>query len=364
MPRRNDPPACFSLAIFRRSKVPQESKSTFIDSTNQPGVQHSSPLNRRAGSTISLVIPCYNEEGCLETLFEEIHKQIQLILEARPDLHFETIIIDDGSKDQTIRYAKELLHQSHDWTSGKIVSFSRNFGKESALMAGLHYCAGDACIIIDADLQDPPEVIPDMVTSWLDGYEIVSAVRSDRSNDNWVKRFTAESFYRIFLMLSKLDIQLNASDFRLLDRKVMTTILACEERVRFSKGFFAWAGFLRKEIYYRRLARAAGEGKWNQWKLWNYALDGIFSFSTAPLRIWSYVGLVVTVAAFIVGMTSVVRALLFGIETPGYTSLFAAVTLLGGLQLIGIGIIGEYLGRTYIESKRRPWFIVRDVFEI
>ncbi|WP_221630024.1 MULTISPECIES: glycosyltransferase family 2 protein [unclassified Synechococcus] len=340
-----------------------EIMSTFADRTSQAGIEHSMPQSSQQNPSISLVIPCFNEEDCLETLFKEIRKQARYTLESRPNLKFEIIIIDDGSKDQTVESAKRILIQSQDWASGKIICFSRNFGKESALLAGLHYCSGDACITIDADLQDPPEVFPDMIASWLDGYEIVSAVRSDRSNDNWIKRFTAKSFYRIFLSLSKLDIQLNASDFRLLDRKVVTAILACEERVRFSKGFFAWAGFRRKEIYYKRQERSAGKGKWNQWKLWNYALDGIFSFSTAPLRIWSYVGLIVTIAAFFVGMTSVVRALLFGIETPGYTSLFAAVTLLGGLQLIGIGIIGEYLGRTYMESKRRPWFIVSDIFE-
>ncbi|MCT0219096.1 glycosyltransferase family 2 protein [Synechococcus sp. CS-1329] len=340
-----------------------ESMSTSADRKGPAAAEQFTPQSSQPSPLISLVIPCFNEEGCLETLFEELHKQAQYVLKARSELSFEIIIIDDGSKDQTIESAKKLLIQSQDWASGKIICFSRNFGKESALLAGLHYCSGDACITIDADLQDPPEVIPDMISSWLEGHEIVSAVRSDRSNDHWIKRFTAESFYRIFLALSKLDIQLNASDFRLLDRKVVTAILACEERVRFSKGFFAWAGFRKKEVYYKRQMRSAGEGKWNQWKLWNYALDGIFSFSTAPLRIWSYVGFIVTIAAFIVGMTSVVRAILFGIETPGYASLFAAVTLLGGLQLIGIGIVGEYLGRTYMESKRRPWFIVRDIFE-
>jgi len=340
-----------------------ESMNTSADREGQARAKRLTPQSNQQNPSISLVIPCFNEEGCLGTLFEELRKQAQSVLKVKSELTFEIAIIDDGSKDQTIESAKNLLIQNQDWASGKIICFSRNFGKESALLAGLHYCSGNACITIDADLQDPPEMIPDMISSWLEGYEIVSAVRSDRSNDHWIKRFTAESFYRIFLALSKLDIQLNASDFRLLDRKVVTAILACEERVRFSKGFFAWAGFSKKEVYYTRPERSAGKGKWNQWKLWNYALDGIFSFSTAPLRIWSYVGLIVTIAAFIVGMTSVVRALLFGIETPGYASLFAAVTLLGGLQLIGIGIVGEYLGRTYIESKRRPWFIVRDIFE-
>ena len=228
-------------------------------------------------------------------------------------------------------------------------------------LAGLKHCGADACIILDADLQDPPSLIPTMVEAWLEGYQVVNAVRHDRSSDGLMKRLSSEGFYSLFLKLSKLQVQFNASDFRLIDRDAVQAILACEERVRFSKGFFAWIGYQQKNIYFKRPARSSGSTKWGSWKLWNYALDGIFNFSTAPLRIWSYLGLIVTCAAFIVGLSAVVRVIFFGIDVPGYASLFFAVTFLGGLQLIGIGVLGEYIGRSYLEAKRRPHYVIKTV---
>jgi hypothetical protein len=176
-----------------------------------------------------------------------------------------------------------------------------------------------------------------------------------------MKRLSSEGFYSLFLKLSKLQVQFNASDFRLLDRDAVEAILGCEERVRFSKGFFAWIGYQQKNIYFKRPARSSGTTKWGSWKLWNYALDGIFNFSTAPLRIWSYLGVIVTSAAFIVGLSAVVRVIFYGIDVPGYASLFFAVTFLGGLQLIGIGVLGEYVGRSYLEAKRRPHYVIKSV---
>ena len=203
-----------------------------------------------------------------------------------------------------------------------------------------------------------------MIDAWLDGHEVVNAVRNDRSSDSLMKRLSSEGFYSLFLRLSKLEVQFNASDFRLLDRTAIDAIIACKERVRFSKGFFAWVGFRQTNILFKRPARLSGSSKWGSWKLWNYALDGIFNFSTAPLRIWSYIGIAVTAASFLVGLTAVIRVIFYGIDVPGYASLFFAVTFLGGLQLIGIGILGEYVGRSYLETKRRPHYLIRRIARI
>lgn len=280
------------------------------------------------------------------------------------DLDFRLIIVDDGSTDQTVDIFDHLIRTSTDLAGGKIIQLSRNFGKEAAILAGLRHCAGAACIILDADLQDPPSLIPRMIKEWFQGHQVVNAVRSDRANDTYFKKVSSSAFYSVFLRLSKLKVEFNASDYRLLDRVAIDAILACEERIRFSKGFFAWVGFNQKNITFSRPHRKAGLTKWNQWKLWNYALDGIFSFSTAPLRIWSYIGIMVTTAAFIVGLMAVFRVIFYGIDVPGYASLFFAVTFLGGLQLIGIGILGEYIGRTYVETKRRPVYLIKRMEEI
>jgi len=306
-------------------------------------------------ATIDIVVPCYNEGQCLPELFTSLREVVQKCNECS----FHLILIDDGSIDETLSVASRELSNSVSFFSGMIVEFSRNFGKEAALLAGLRQSSHDACIIIDADLQDPPDLIPRMILIWREGAQIVNAVRSERTTDSFAKRFTAESFYKIFLALSKLKVQFNSSDYRLLDRVVIDAILSCHERVRFSKGFFAWAGFHQDNIYYDRIERAAGSGKWGSWRLWNYALDGIFSFSTAPLRIWTYVGIAFTALAFAIGLSSIVRTIIYGVNVPGYASIISAVTFLGGLQLVGIGILGEYLGRTYIETKRRPNYVIK-----
>jgi glycosyltransferase involved in cell wall biosynthesis len=314
---------------------------------------------------IDLLVPCLNEADSAPFLLRELATTIQYIKKNMPDeFNFRLIIVDDGSTDSTVPTFDHLIRASTELAGGKIIELSRNFGKEAAILAGLRNCDGDACIILDADLQDPPSLIPMMLHEWTQGFQVVNAVRSDRSSDTRFKRLSSNAFYSVFLKLSKLQVQLNASDYRLLDRLAIEAIVACEERIRFSKGFFAWVGFKQKNISFSRPHRKAGLTKWNQWKLWNYALDGIFSFSTAPLRIWSYIGLIVTTAAFIVGLAAVIRVIFFGIDVPGYASLFFAVTFLGGLQLIGIGILGEYVGRTYVETKRRPIYIVKHVEKI
>lgn len=316
--------------------------------------------------TIELLVPCLNEEASAPYLLQELTSTI-LDLKTKNSsntIEFKLIIVDDGSTDETAQIFSKLIEDSQVLRGGKVIQLSRNFGKEAAILAGLNHCKGDACIILDADLQDPPSLIPMMVDEWGKGYQVVNAVRSDRSSDTLLKRMSSTAFYSVFLKLSKLQVQLNASDYRLLDRMAIKAILACDERVRFSKGFFAWIGFNQRNITFSRPRRKAGFTKWNDWKLWNYALDGIFSFSTAPLRVWSYVGLFVTIVSFIVGLMAVIRVIFFGIDVPGYASLFFAVTLLGGLQLIGIGILGEYVGRTYVESKRRPLYVIKRINEL
>lgn len=312
--------------------------------------------------TVDLLVPCHNEEESAPALINALNSAITTARrQGLVDIDFNLIIIDDGSTDQTCQRFEELLQDADAFSGSSIISLSRNFGKEAGILAGLRHSQGDACIILDADLQDPPELIPEMVKGWLDGYQVVNAVRHDRSSDSMMKRLSSESFYSIFLRLSKLKVQFNASDYRLLDRAAVRAIRSFEERVRFSKGFFAWIGFEQKNIYFKRPIRASGTSKWGSWKLWNYALDGIFNFSSAPLRIWTYLGLAVTVAAFMVGLSAVIRVMFFGIDVPGYASIFFAVTFLGGLQLVGIGILGEYVGRSYLESKRRPHYLIKRI---
>lgn len=316
-------------------------------------------------NSIDLLVPCFNEQDSAPYLLQELSRTIQdFKKDRRNNFDFRLIIIDDGSTDLTVETFAQLLRSSTDLAGGKIIQLSRNFGKEAAILAGLQHCDAEACIILDADLQDPPSLIPRMIEEWLSGYQVVNAVRGDRTSDTYFKQMSSSAFYSVFLRLSKLKVEFNASDYRLLDRLAIDAILSCEERIRFSKGFFAWVGFKQKNIAFSRPQRKAGLTKWNQWKLWNYALDGIFSFSTAPLRIWSYIGLVVTTASFFVGLMAVFRVIFYGIDVPGYASLFFAVTFLGGLQLIGIGILGEYVGRTYVESKRRPIYLIKRIDKI
>ena len=244
-----------------------------------------------------------------------------------------------------------------------MIDLSRNFGKESALTCGIDYALGQAVIPIDADLQDPPELIGEMVTLWRQGFDVVLAQRSDRSVDHFLKRKTSEWFYRLHNLLAEVAIPPNVGDFRLMDRKAVEAIKRLPERQRFMKGLFAWVGFRQATIPYARETRQADESKFSGWRLWNFALEGITSFSTAPLRIWTYLGMVTAVAAFVYGAFLIGWVMLLGREVPGYASLITVVLFLGGVQLIGIGVLGEYLGRIYIEAKERPVYIVRDTLE-
>lgn len=304
---------------------------------------------------ISIVCPFYNEQEVVEEFFGRLTSA----LEATPD-NFEIICVNDGSRDNTLL---GLLAAQTRYPGVRVVDLSRNYGKEAALTAGLDLAGGDAVIPIDADLQDPPELIPRLLEKWREGFEVVLAQRADRSTDNWLKSFTARWFYRIHNRVANVQLPENVGDFRLLDRCVVEAIRRLPERQRFMKGIFAWVGFKTTTVEYVRQARSGGTSKFSGWWLWNLALEGITSFSTMPLRVWTYVGLVVAGTSLGYGAFIVVRTMIHGIDMPGYASLFVAITFLGGLQLIGLGVIGEYLGRIYTEAKQRPIYIVRKIHE-
>ena len=265
--------------------------------------------------------------------------------------------MDDGSTDSTL---SELIELTKKDTRFHILEFSRNFGKEAALSAGIDFANGDAVIPIDADLQDPPELIIKMVQLWKDGAEVVLAKRVDRSTDSFMKRKTASLFYKLHNKLStSMRIPENVGDFRLMDRVVVDALKQLPERQRFMKGLFAWVGFKSVTVEYSRSSRSAGETKFSGWRLWNFALEGITSFSLVPLKIWTYLGLFGAFLAFLYASFIIVRTLIFGIVLPGYASLLVVVLFFGSLQLISIGILGEYIGRIYFETKNRPLYIVR-----
>ncbi len=311
---------------------------------------------RLSAIALSLVVPVKDEEGGIAPFVTRVVP----ILEGTPGIGpdgFEILFVDDGSNDHTLDAIRAA-----NAADGRVraISFSRNFGKEAALSAGLDHALGDAVVPIDVDLQDPPEVLPEMVAQWRQGFDIVYGVRTDRETDSLPKRLTADLYYRAHNWLSNDKIPEHAGDFRLLDRKVVDVIRVLPERNRFMKGLFAWAGFRQTSVGYSRSARDLGKSKFNYWKLWTFALDGITSASTVPLRIWSYLGGVVALLALGYALVVVVRTLVSGVEVPGYASLMVAVLFLGGLQLLSLGVLGEYVGRILIEAKARPLYVIRD----
>ena len=303
---------------------------------------------------ISILCPCYNEEEVLPSFFERVISVMEEISEP-----FEILCVNDGSKDNTLQVLKAKADEDKRI---KVIDLSRNFGKEAALTAALDYSSGDAVIPIDADLQDPPELIATMIQKWHEGYEVVLAHRTDRSSDSWLKRTTAKMFYRVHNFISTPRIPENVGDFRLMDRCVVDALGHLRETNRFMKGLFAWAGFRTCLIDYRREPRVSGTTKFSGWRLWKLAVEGITSFSTTPLTLWFYVGGVISSCAFLYGLYIFIRTLIQGVDVPGYASLVCLILFFGGLELLGIGILGEYVGRTYTESKRRPVHIVRDVY--
>jgi glycosyltransferase involved in cell wall biosynthesis len=302
--------------------------------------------------TISIIAPFYNEgEGV-----DHFYQAISCILDQLPAYEFEVICIDDGSKDDTL---VKLISVAEKDSRFRVIELSRNFGKEAALTAGVDAATGDAVIPIDADLQDPPELIPQMIKAWSEGAEVVLARRVDRSSDSFLKRKTAEVFYRFHNRLSSVQIPENVGDFRLMDRIAVDALKQLPEQHRFMKGLFAWVGFKTVTIDYARNPRTAGTTKFSGWKLWNFALEGITSFSATPLKFWSYIGGLGALFTLGYAIFIISRTLIRGVDIPGYASLLVAVLFFGSLQLISVGILGEYIGRIYVETKHRPLYLIR-----
>jgi glycosyltransferase involved in cell wall biosynthesis len=302
---------------------------------------------------LSVIVPTFNEEATLQALLERV---VATLEHTTPE--YEVVVVNDGSTDRTLAVLA-MAHLSNPRI--KIVNLSRNFGKEAALTAGLNYAIGDIVIPLDADLQHPPELIPKMVAEWRKGYDMVVAVRADRTGDSAAKRAAAELFYRVMQRLSDVPIPAHAGDFRLLDRRVVEALKLLPERTRFMKGLFAWVGFPQASIPFDPPPRAVGRSRWNYVKLWNFALDGIFSSTTLPLRIWTYLGLGLASAALAYMLVIILRTLIHGIDVPGYPSLAAMLLFFSGMNMIGLGILGEYVGRLFVEAKQRPQYLVRDV---
>lgn len=302
---------------------------------------------------LSLVVPVFNEEQALEGFYQAVRQEPSL-----RSYRIEIVFVNDGSSDRTADIVRQLVEADPDVL---LINFSRNFGKEPALFAGLEYASGDVVIPIDVDLQDPVSVVAQLVDAWQQGADVVLARRRDRSSDSYCKRHCAELFYWLLNRIASTRIEQNVGDFRLMDRKVVEVIKTLPEHQLYMKGVLSWAGFKVGIVEYDRAPRAAGQSKFDVWKLWNLALDGITSFSTLPLRLWSYVGSCISLVAFLYAVYMVLDKLLFGNPVPGYPSLMTAILFLGGVQLIGIGILGEYVGRIYMEAKHRPRYVVQDI---
>lgn len=302
---------------------------------------------------VSLVVPVFNEEQAVGVFYRAVRQQPLLCAHS-----VEIVFINDGSTDRTAEQAQALALADSDVV---LINFSRNFGKEAALFAGLEYAGGDAVIPMDVDLQDPVDVVPQLLVEWLKGADVVLAKRRDRSSDGYLKRHSASLFYHLLNRIAYTHIEENVGDFRLMDRKVVDVIKALPEQQLFMKGVLSWAGFSVAIVEYDRVPRAVGQSKFNAWELWNLALDGVTSFSTLPLRLWSYIGGCISLFALVYAGFLVLDKVLFGNDVPGYPSLMTAILFLGGVQLIGIGILGEYVGRIYMEAKHRPRYVIKEI---
>jgi len=301
--------------------------------------------------TISVLIPAYNEEPVLEKLFTRLANLANEVKE----YDFEFLFVNDGSKDNTLGIIKDFAEKD---SRVSYINLSRNFGKEIGMIAGLDYVQGDATVIIDADLQDPPELIPEMIKLWEEGYDDVYAKRRSREGESWLKKYTSKMYYRTLQKITHIPIQEDTGDFRLLDKRVVEAIRQFRDTQRNAKAIFSWVGFHKKEILYDRDERAAGMTKWSYPKLVNLPIDGITSFTTAPLRISTYVGAGVSILAFLYLLFLVIRTTFFGTDLAGYPSMMAVILFLGGVQLLFLGIIGEYVGRIFNETKQRPLYLI------
>jgi len=310
------------------------------------------PPRSSRGRRLSLVIPMHNEEPVMDALFERLNATVGAL-----DLDLEIVCVDDGSRDGTLELLR--LRAAKDKRI-RALSLSRNFGKEAALTAGLEAATGDMVIPLDADLQDPPELIAEFVALWEQGYDVVYGVRADRSSDTVLKRTTANLFYRVFNSVSDYPIPASTGDFRLMDRRVVEALKELPERNRFMKGLFAWVGFRQVGVPYVRPARLAGETAWGYRKLFRFAIDGVTAFTTLPLRIWTMVGAGAALLAVIMGLGLILRVLIVGRDVPGYASLMVVVLFGFALQMIALGVMGEYIGRMYQEVKGRPTYLIKD----
>jgi len=300
--------------------------------------------------SLALLVPMYNEEESIPLFFSAIKTVMTDV-----DVDYKIICVDDGSSDNTL---KMLLAEADKDQHVQVVALSRNFGKEAAMTAALDYVEADAAIPIDADLQDPPELIGEMVEKWREGFDVVYAKRVSRDADTAMKRGSAGSFYKLFNKLSQIKIPENVGDYRLMDSRVLEALKSLPEKDRFMKGLFCWPGFSSYTVEFERQERTAGETKFNYWKLWNFALSGITSFSSLPVRAGVYLGLLISFTAFIYGSWIITKTILFGADTPGYASILVVVLFLGGVQLTFLGLLGEYIGRIYMEVKNRPIYWV------
>lgn len=302
---------------------------------------------------VSLLVPCYNEEASLPTLYEEIHK----LMEAESGYDWEVLFVNDGSRDNTIGIIKELYDKDRRVA---YVDLSRNFGKENAMLAGFDYVKGDCMVIMDADLQDPPSLIPNMLKYWEEGYDDVYAKRNSRGKESWLRRKLSMLFYYILDHSTRYEVLRNVGDFRLLDRKCIDALKELRENERYTKGLFCWIGYKKKEITFDRGNRIAGQSNWGYNALFNLAIEGITSFTTAPLRIATFVGLIVAIWALGYMAWIIAKVLIWGDPVQGYPTIMTVMLFLGAMQLIAIGILGEYIARIFNESKNRPTYLVNE----
>lgn len=300
---------------------------------------------------VTILVPAYNEQDVLNMLYERLVN----IMNSNFKYDFELLFINDGSKDKTLDIIRNLREKDKRIC---YVNLSRNYGKETAMMAGFDYCKGDCVIILDADLQDPPELIPEMLKYWEEGYDDVYAKRRSRKGESFLKKFTSKMYYKMLQSVTNIEIQKDTGDFRLLDRRCIEALKQLRESQRYTKGLFSWIGYKKKEILFDRDPRAAGKTKWNYRKLVGLSIDGLTSFTTAPLRMSAILGIIISLVGFLYMMVIIIKTLVYGIDVPGYSSTMVVILFLGGIQLIFLGIIGEYLGRAFYETKDRPLYFI------
>lgn len=300
---------------------------------------------------VTILVPAYNEEEVLPLLYE----RLKTLMDSNLKYDFEVLFVNDGSKDKSLEIMQELRKKDKRIC---YLNLSRNFGKEIGMIAGLDYCKGDAVVIIDADLQDPPELIPEMLKYWEEGYDDVYAKRKSREGETFLKKFTSKMYYKVLQAFTRIEIQKDTGDFRLLDRRCIEALKSMRESQRYTKGLFSWIGYNKKEILYDRDPRAAGKTKWNYGKLINLSIDGITSFTTSPLRWAAIIGVLVSIIGFIYMIYIIIKTIATGVDVPGYASTMVVILFLGGIQLIFLGVIGEYLGRAFNETKHRPLYFI------